>query len=78
MKKVSKPLTTKNLITTFDKLKEVEEATDSYIVYYQHSYLASAWDLSKRRHYCLKFGDWCWKNALDHPLDLISYLLTSR
>lgn len=55
-------------------------------VYFKHMYLKSGFDLSKEmtsdgkeyiaptRHACLRFGYWCWKNVLDHPLDILVFI----
>jgi len=45
------------------------------VLTYQHINLVSGFSSdAKRTHACLRFGNWCWKDALEHPLDILIYL----
>lgn len=43
-------------------------------VSYWHTYKLSGFMDKKGRHDCLRSGYWCWRNLLEHPLDLVKYL----
>ena len=55
------------------------EYGNTYDVYYTHLYSTKGFDVmsknQKRRHSCLKFGNWCWKNALEDPLMAIKFIV---
>lgn len=43
---------------------------------FAHIYLSSGFSKNaKKTHACLRSGYWCWKNALENPIQAIKYLL---
>jgi len=61
------------------KLKPfISDGTD--IAYFQHIFLSGYPNLGTReipqgKHACLKFGYWCWKNALVNPKMALNFLI---
>lgn len=65
---------------SFDKLmykgKEVKinlKQMQAGIIYVDHLYSLN-WKDDKKEHSCLRFGKWCWRDAIEHPLDALKYL----
>lgn len=44
------------------------------VAYYRHIYRTNI-NGTIRQHKCLQWGAWCWKQAGEHPLTAIKYLL---
>jgi len=43
---------------------------------FQHAYLLNGFfPGSQRTHACLRYGIWCWSNAVSNPKMAISYLM---
>ena len=48
---------------------------DSYSTTFAHMYLKSSWSGgTSKKHYCLRLGIWCFKNAIECPSDILLYL----
>ncbi len=44
-----------------------------YEMNYQHIARTTFMD-DESRHSCLYYGEWCWENLREHPLDIIDYI----
>lgn len=58
-------------------LPDVDNTTGT--AYYQHIYRSTFGgtfqDKVRGQHMCLQWGNWCWKQAREYPLDAIKFLL---
>lgn len=52
---------------------DVDDSTG--VAYYQHIYRSTFGKLAPRRHMCMQWGNWCWKQAREYPLDAVKFLL---
>lgn len=51
---------------------DVDDSTG--VAYFQHFYRTGFPPSTYRRHACMHQGYWCWKQAREHPLDVIKFL----
>lgn len=51
----------------------VDDSTST--TFYRHIYRATYNSDAPKRHMCLQWGHWCWKQARENPLDAIKYLI---
>ena len=51
---------------------KVDDSTST--AYYQHIYRATFGKDIPKRHVCLQWGHWCWKQAREYPWDAVRYL----
>lgn len=84
-------LTEKELNKFANKFKkEFGEQTTAYYMSFSHVYLTNGFQISKelfddgqedykpaRTHACLRFGYWCWPNLLEHPSDVINFVIVT-
>jgi hypothetical protein len=52
-------------------LPGVDDSTG--VAYYQHIY-STSFTGDYRRHLCMQWGHWCWKQAREYPLDAVRFL----
>lgn len=61
--------------------KSLERDIDNSVstAYYRHiyrtSYSTMIGENNYRKHMCMQWGSWCWKQALERPDEAIKYLL---
>lgn len=67
-----------------------DEPVKANTFYFNHLYHKSGFDVSKEVasngkeyiapsiHSCLRHGYWCWKNAIERPLDILKYITHLR
>lgn len=66
----------------FEKIKYkgkpvLPEVNDSVgVAYYQHIYSSNF--SGTRKHMCLQYGDWCWRQVLRRPDEAFKYLLSRK
>lgn len=66
----------KPISSEFDGLGDfVDDSTNT--VYYEHIY-RSNYDGTSQKHMCLQWSAWCWKQAREHPIEGIKYLIGIR
>lgn len=53
-------------------LPDVDDSTS--VAYYEHIYRTSFMS-DYKRHSCMQWGYWCWKQAREYPLDAVKFLL---
>lgn len=62
-----------------NEFEDLSDLVDDIIsmVTYGHMYTTN-YNGSYKRHSCLQHGDWCWRQAAEHPIEAIKYLLKHR
>ncbi len=56
-----------------DDLSNLNVDDGTSVAYYQHIYKSNFMS-DYRRHACMQWGHWCWRQAREYPLDAVKFL----